>query len=179
METNQTLTDLILSISDYKTSLSSFLSSSLALSENLTLTSPTTSELQSTELQSTEFFEYSQFTSIESNESVINQTNEIEKQRNLLLKPLLPILNHLQLSVMKSTKLFPPGRLIHIVDKVNWNNENKIEYEFEVIGKDQYSIAYVVDQLYFQEIQLSGNMFSSHLPTEYLLKLRNLFPLSN
>lgn len=124
-----------------------------------------------------ELFEYSQFTSIEPTP----QLARLEEQRQLTLKSMRYMMNDLQ-AVMKSFKLYPPGRIIHIVDREEWNvlasgSTMRISDDL-ILSDDQGSVAYLCDQEYFSTLQLSGNMFSSHLPTDYLKKLRNLFPLT-
>lgn len=124
-----------------------------------------------------ELFEYSQFTSVQPTPELA----ELEEQRQMTLKSMRYLMNHLQ-GVMKSFKLYPPGRIIHIVDREEWrslisNSASRAPHDF-ILSDDQSHVAYLSDQEYFSTLQLSGNMFSSHLPTEYLNKLRNLFPLT-
>jgi hypothetical protein len=142
------------------------------------------------------------------------------------LQDLKHIMDALRSEDMVHIKLYPPGKLVHIVDAEVWeralrtkavdassphvftaSSSNMPEREakgqsaprhysewigtaddvcvvlndgsaVEIICRTEESVAYVADQLTFSELQLSADMFSSHLPTQCLYKLRELFPLS-
>jgi hypothetical protein len=48
-----------------------------------------------------------------------------------------------------------------------------------LISSTEAHVAYVADQRTFAELQLSGAMFSDHLPQHYMRMLRELFPSSS
>lgn len=85
-------------------------------------------------------------------------------------------------------KLYPPGMIIHIVQRNEFlagyqsNDEQQNgDGHNNPIFLQQYEneVAYVTDQLTFSEIQISGSMFSSHMPHNVLSTIRNLFPSNN
>lgn len=121
-----------------------------------------------------ELFEYSQFTSLQPTVDLA----ELEEQRQVALRSLGIVMERLQ-AKMTAPKLFPPGRIIHIVSREEWNARTALTRgDHRILGDDQQSVAYLSDQESFSSLQLSGNMFSCHLPTEYLTKLRQMFPLT-
>jgi hypothetical protein len=121
-----------------------------------------------------ELFEYSQFTSLQPTMDLA----ELEEQRQVALRSLSCVMGKLQ-TKMTSPKLFPPGRIIHIVSREEWHARTALAHgDRRILGDDQQSVAYLSDQESFSSLQLSGNMFSCHLPTEYLTKLREMFPLT-
>jgi hypothetical protein len=127
-----------------------------------------------------ELFEYSQFTAVEPTPQLL----ELEEQRQETLQSLGYLMERLQTNTMTADKLFPPGRIIHIVDRDVWQAGLArgdlgplLDHE-QVLSEDHRSVAYLCDQEHFSSLQLSGKMFSSHLPTEYLTRLRELFPLT-
>ena len=133
------------------------------------------------------------------------------------LRDLQHIMDCLRCEHMVLDKLYPPGRLVHIVDSDAWERDvaasavdvvppsaslwsdtrtddrawqtevggcgdTHVELSdgrrVEIICRSADSVAYAADQLTFAELQLSADMFSSHMPTKCLHKLRELFPLS-
>jgi hypothetical protein len=136
-----------------------------------------------------ELFEFSQFTALEllpQPEPELEQVVEGET-----LQALGYLMERLQASAMTAEKLFPPGRILHIVDREVWDTgrgrgdlgslsevREGEGRERLVLSEDESSVAYLCDQELFSSLQLSGKMFSAHLPTEYLTRLRRLFPLT-
>jgi len=140
-----------------------------------------TSLERSEELAGVEMFEYSQYTVLgkEGERDEVEKEKEHERQ---LLRDLGHVMTTLRTDVMNHTKLYPPGRIVHIIDKRGWEECNERAtgcHSLEVVSEDQNSVAYLADQLTFSELQLSGSMFSSHMPTACLYKLRDLFPLTS
>jgi hypothetical protein len=123
-----------------------------------------------------ELFEFSQFTPLQP--TIDLNVAELEEQRQVALRSLSYVMERLQ-SRMTAPKLFPPGRIIHIVSREDWDARATLPRgDPRVLGGDQQSVAYLTEQEAFSSLQLSGNMFSCHLPTEYLNKLRQMFPLT-
>jgi len=117
--------------------------------------------------------------------------------------------------MVSSEKLFPPGTLIHIVDRAQWEDalvscvlaptlpvternplgaHNPLWSAHASCGRE-YScpargckviaisdsadhVAYLADQRTFAELQLSGSMFSDHMPQRYTHILREMFPMT-
>lgn len=104
--------------------------------------------------------------------------------------PLTPdqdsILQHIYHTIKNTVqvhqKLYPPGLLIHMVDLENFMSmvqHYRLDADEDdyVLRNDSAHVAYVCDQPAFEEIQVSGEMFTAHLPHSNLRILRSLFPL--
>lgn len=164
-----------------------------------------------------------------------NGSDGNDERELMSLRDLKHIMVALRNEEMTHTKLYPPGRVVHIVDTAQWDRNvsegsvmpsnivynsdcgftsnqegfrgsggcvgeiersEGLEWEgdtgsgggtfevlrnglsVEVICRTEESVAYEADQLTFAELQLSADMFSSHMPTQCLYKLRELFPLT-
>ena len=105
----------------------------------------------------------------------------------------------------KRIKLYPAGKIIHIVHRDEWdeieiggfdtqsyttnttntsntqpntsNTYNTYNYNHHcLIHHHGDEIAYIADQVTFGEMHISGSMFSTHLPHVCLNKLMEFFP---
>ena len=93
---------------------------------------------------------------------------------------LLHIHTTIKNAIQVHEKLYPPGLLIHMVSIENYAemiSHHNLDHEEYTLRNDGTQVAYVCDQEAFDEIQVSGDMFSAHLPHSNLRILRNLFPL--
>jgi hypothetical protein len=172
-----------------------------------------------------DFYEYSQFvgsSGTPSHEQTEELESDMENKRKATaesnqraLQEMHHVLATLRGCCMTTTtKLYPAGTLIHIVDREQWQSSlsscviapslpiterNPLchpfptwssqcrgkEYVCSADGRSVYaisdtgtSVAYISDQLTFTELQLSGGMFSDHMPQRYMHMLKQLFPMS-
>ena len=98
------------------------------------------------------------------------------------------LMSSIRRNQMNHPKLYPPGKIIHIVPKETFcadkkyldGSSSKIAFDFKcipsLIHRHKSNVAYVSDQLTFSEIQISGTMFSDHMPQNVLSKIQELFP---
>lgn len=91
----------------------------------------------------------------------------------------IDVVDHLRSTHMVNPKLYPPGKIIHIIKRNAGLTSAELEQSSNVnnlIGAHGDEIAYVSDQLTFAEMQISATMFSSHMPHSVLAKVRDIFP---
>lgn len=95
------------------------------------------------------------------------------------------LMNEIRREQMQHPKLYPPGKLIHLVSLKEWKRQSDEECILSSFTNVQGSgddlteeVGYVADQLAFSEIIISSDMFSVHFPQYYLKKIREHFPLS-
>lgn len=95
------------------------------------------------------------------------------------------LINTLRERHMTHPKLYPPGQIIHIVEKNEFMTGSFVNGGCEStestpsttpLKKCRGMVAYITDQLTFSEIQISGSMFSSHMPHNVLETLQEFFP---
>jgi hypothetical protein len=135
----------------------------------------------------TELFEYAQYTQIGCEEEEGAGPSPPDSSPPLANSTSREVMRDIRRQVMSAAKLYPPGALVHIIDRDEWNRissdreagEGEGEGGMIVVSQDECLVAYLADQMTFNELQLSGSMFSAHLPTECLNKLRTLFPMSS
>lgn len=176
----------------------------------------------------------------EENVSSMGVNNDLDTLAELRLQIYM---NELRATSMKHPKLYPPGLILHIVDKSWWESseigvveggrvgrgggggkakgsvsvsgsgseaqlegkgkgdetggdgdgghtvderrthegmdESIIIRNSGVVAHTEQSVVYAADQITFSEIQISGSMFSTHLPHNSLAKIREVFPLTS
>lgn len=83
------------------------------------------------------------------------------------------LFNTVRRKTMTHPKLFPAGRIIHIIERKEWNHEKR-DSGIAVLSKTSDLIAYFADQEYFSEIQCSNSMLVTHWPDDVLKKLSQL-----
>ena len=87
-------------------------------------------------------------------------------------------MKQLRENYMIHPQLYPAGRIIHITQRTEFETASALCSTNPTPLKEKGDeVAYFSDQLSFSEIQVSGTMFSAHMPHKVLSKIREFFPI--
>lgn len=92
-------------------------------------------------------------------------------------------LKQLREKYMVHPKLYPAGKIIHITQRNEFATASarggSASGAPTPIKENGDEVAYFADQLSFSEMQVSGTMFSAHMPHKVLAKIREFFPVDD